>query len=378
MQFSKEQFVLKKKLIADKKLFYTVTLLCLFGMVMLYSASNYSAIRDGLSEFYYVYKQAIAFIIGFFIMIFIGKADIEKLKKYKWFFLIISYILLAMVFLPVIGVENYGAKRWINLGLFTIQPSEFAKFFLVIFISSVLAKKNSDTWSAIFIILISGGLMCLLIMLEPNMSITLCVMAVMFIMLIVGGISIKKLLILLLPVLIGIPLLILAEPYRIKRLLAFIDPWASPLGEGYQLIQSYYAIGVGGFFGLGLFNSRQKYLFLPFSESDFIFSVICEELGLLGAIIFMAAFATIIYCGIKIAINAVSKFSCYLATGITSVIAVQTLINLCVVTGMIPPTGVPLPFISSGGSSLICFMAAVGVLQAISAQSHKQNFYHSM
>lgn len=371
MQPGKKPFDLKRSYVADKTLFYTVTLLCLFGLVILYSASSYSAIRDGLGEFYYVSKQAAAFVAGFIIMFLIGRCNTDKIKKYKWIYLIVSYILLAMVFIPVIGVENYGAKRWINLGLFTVQPSEFAKFLLVFFIASFLSDKDGNKWKNIFVVIGASAVTCLLIMLEPNMSITLCVLAVTFIMLLVSGISFKKTALLVLPVLALIPVLIIAEPYRLKRMLAFMDPWASPLQEGYQLIQSYYAIGSGGFFGLGLFNSRQKYLFLPFSESDFIFSIICEELGLFGALLVIIAFVIIIYRGIKIAINAKTRFSCYLATGVTAVIAVQTVINLCVVSGMIPPTGVPLPFISSGGSSLICFMASVGILQAVCAQSHK-------
>jgi len=169
-----------------------------------------------------------------------------------------------------------------------------------------------------------------------------------------------------------VPLLILAEPYRLARLSAYLDPWASPKGEGYQLIQSFYALGSGGWFGVGLFNSRQKFDFLPFAESDFIFAVIGEEIGFVGCVVILVLFIVIVYNGIKIAKNANSRFECYLASGISSVIAVQTLLNVAVVTGTIPPTGLPLPFVSSGGSSLVVFMSAVGVLLNIDRNSKKQ------
>ena len=212
--------------------------------------------------------------------------------------------------------------------------------------------------------------MCVLIILEPNMSITLCMIMLMFVMLYIGGARIKHFFVMALPVLALVPVLILIEPYRLKRLLAFIDPWQSPLGEGYQLIQSFYSLGSGGLFGLGLFNSRQKYMFLPFSESDFIFSIIGEELGLIGAIVVIAIFAFMIFRAILIAQKAPDRFGCFLAGGIAAIIAIQVLINIAVVTGSIPPTGLPLPFVSAGSTSLIVFCSGVGILQSISLRSH--------
>ncbi|MBQ9114597.1 MAG: FtsW/RodA/SpoVE family cell cycle protein, partial [Clostridia bacterium] len=167
---------------------------------------------------------------------------------------------------------------------------------------------------------------------------------------------------------IAIPLLIILEPYRVKRLVAFVDPWANPKGEGYQLIQSYYALGSGGLFGVGLFNSRQKYLYLPFAESDFIFSVIGEELGIIGCFVVIAVYLVLIWSGIKVAIKAESNRTRMLAAGITSIIAIQTLLNIAVVSGAVPPTGVPLPYISAGGSSLMVFMFASGLLARLSGE----------
>ena len=167
--------------------------------------------------------------------------------------------------------------------------------------------------------------------------------------------------------------MIFLEPYRLQRLLAFLDPWASPKDEGYQLIQSLYALGGGGWFGVGLFNSRQKYRFLPFAESDFVFSVIGEETGLFGCLFIFVLYLIVILRGVRIAVNSQDKFSCYLAGGISAVVAVQSLLNFAVVTGSIPPTGLPLPFISYGGTSLVVFLTAMGVLLNLSANVYQNN-----
>ena len=208
--------------------------------------------------------------------------------------------------------------------------------------------------------------MCVAVMLEPNMSITIVIGASLMVMLFVGGIKRKHIWVAVALVCIAIPVLIILEPYRVKRLVAFIDPWANPKGEGYQLIQSYYALGSGGLFGVGLFNSRQKYLYLPFAESDFIFSVIGEELGLLGCVAVLAVFAVLIFSGIKISVKAEEGYTRTLAAGITAVIAIQTLLNVAVVSGLVPPTGVPLPYVSAGGSSLMVFCFSSGLLAGLS------------
>ena len=223
-------------------------------------------------------------------------------------------------------------------------------------------KDKMTTFRGALPVICAGGLMCLLIILEPNMSITICVGLLMVTMLLVGGMRLKHLLLLAIPAIALIPVLIILEPYRLQRLLAFLDPWASPQGEGFQLIQSLYSLGSGGWFGVGLFNSRQKYSFLPFSESDFIFSIIGEELGFVGCICVVLAFALLIYYGFKIGINAKDRFGCYLAIGITTILAVQVLLNVAVVTGAIPPTGLPLPLVSAGSTSIVMFIAGIGVL----------------
>lgn len=349
----------------------TVIFLVCFGALMVYSASFYSATKTYNNKYFFLIKQVVGIVIGLVSMFLLSKVNYNKLQKFVPVALVVSFVLLILVFVSGIGVENYGAKRWINLGFFTIQPSEIAKFSLVLFASSYLSKNQNKikTFRDLLPVLLVGGLMCLLIILEPNMSITMCVGLVMVLMLIIGGMSKKHFFMLLIPALLLVPVLIIIEPYRFNRLLAFINPWASPKGEGYQLVQSFFSIGSGGIFGVGLFNSRQKFLFLPFAESDFIFSVIAEELGLMGAVFVLILFFVVIACGIKIALSCKNRFGCYLASGITLVIAIQTMLNIAVVTGLIPPTGLPLPFISSGSTSIVVFMSAIGVLLNINKQN---------
>ena len=356
-----------------------IVVLSLFGVIMVYSASFYYAQKHYNNEYFFLIKQVIGFVLGLASMIVISRLNYNKLNSIGLVALIVGYVLLALVFIPGLGVENYGAKRWIRLPGFTIQSSEIAKFCFVIFASSYLAKHHKDIkhFKSILPVVIGGGLMCLLIILEPNMSITMCVGFVMLVMLFVGGISFRHIMMLAIPAIALVPVLIIIEPYRLLRLLAFIDPWASPKGEGYQLIQSFFAVGGGGLVGTGLFSSRQKYLFLPFAESDFIFSIIAEECGLLGCIAILACYLAVIVCGIKIAINSKNRFGCYLASGITSLIGIQTMLNIAVVTGLIPPTGLPLPFISAGSTSLVVFMSAIGILLNIDRQGRSDEYLYS-
>lgn len=349
-----------------------------FGIIAIYSASGYVAKTQYGDEWYFVKKQVIGFVLGLVAMFVCTRMDYRKLqgKKIRWVALLVPILLLALVFVPGIGKTNYGATRWIGIGSFTIQPSELAKYGLVIFASAYMSENMGKlrTFVGVLPILLAGGVICVLILLEPNMSVTMCVGLLMLAMLFLGGMQIKHFLLLLIPVLLVIPILIIAEPYRLSRLSAFLDPWENPRGEGYQLIQSLYALGNGGWFGTGLFRSRQKYRFLPFAESDFILSIIGEELGFVGIALLFGVCFFLIYRGIKIASMAKDFFSFLLAMGIVLVYGIQTLFNALVVSGSIPPTGLPLPLISSGNTSLIITMASMGVLYAISAEgkSHKR------
>lgn len=342
-------------------------LLSLFGALMVYSASKYSAEISYGNKFYFFKKQLIGVSLGAVAMIFTANFNYMRLKKIRYPLLIISLVALVLVFTPF-GVENYGAKRWIKFFGITIQPSEIVKFAFVVYAAAYFSNKpeRALSFAGLLPVLGVGGGICVLIMLEPNMSITVCVGAIMLIMLFVAGVKFRHLAIIIAPLLVLAPVLIIIEPYRLKRLLAFINPWASPKGEGYQLLQSLYALGSGGLFGTGLFKSRQKYRFLPFAESDFILSIIGEELGFFGAAILFIAIGFFVYRGLVAAAKCKTYFGTLLGIGIISVFAVQAGVNALVVTGSIPPTGLPLPLISSGNTSIIVFLAAFGVLYNLS------------
>lgn len=342
-----------------------VIFLCGFSLLILYDASYYSANNHFGDSLYFVKKQSIAMCIGIVFMLVISYLKTDLVKKVTFPFLIASFVLLIIIFIPGVGVESYGARRWINLKITTIQPSELSKFGLIMFCAKFMESKDMKKIRYCLPILAVGGLMCVLLILEPNMSVTVLIASLMILMLFLGGASYKLFFVLIIPLILCSVALILTEPYRLQRLMAFIDPWANPKGEGYQLIQSYYALGSGGWFGVGLFGSRQKYMFLPFAESDFIFSIVGEELGFVGALFVVGIYLLIVFLGFDISKRCTSRFDALLSGGISAVICMQTLLNLAVVSGSIPPTGIPLPFMSYGGSSLVCFCSAVGVLLSI-------------
>lgn len=348
-------------------------LICVFGMacfgcIMIFSASSYTAEVQYGDSLYFVKKQLIGVVLGTAAMIGISFLPYKKLVKAQYPLVIVAVILLALVFVPGLGVTNYGATRWVGFGGVTIQPSEIAKYAFALFAAAYFAKHHEKvkTVTGILPVLGVGILFCILIIIEPNMSITMCVGLLMLGIIFLSGTNLKTFAIIIIPFIVAIPVLIILEPYRLQRLSAFLDPWASPRDEGYQLIQSLYALGNGGFFGTGLFNSTQKYRFLPFAESDFILAIMGEELGFLGLCIFFAVCGFIIYRGIKIAKNCKDRFGFLLASGFTLVYGIQVAINALVVSGTIPPTGLPLPLISSGNTSLIITMASMGVLYNVS------------
>lgn len=348
-----------------------MTLLLAVGCVFVYSASFYSAEITYGNKFFFLKKQIFGIAVGFVFYLLFSFFDYHKLAKLKWIFLGVSILLLALVFVPGIGLTNYGATRWINLRFITFQPSEIAKFAFIIFSASVLSKQSESvkSFKGILPVLIVGVLYCALIILEPNMSITICMAALMVVMLFVGGARAKHFLLMILPAIAVVVLLIIAEPYRLRRLVAFVDPFASSKGEGFQLVQSILAISLGGAFGSGLFQSRQKYLFLPFSESDFIFSIIAEETGFVGSVALLAIFVILFLIILKISKNAPDRLGSLLSAGIGSLIIIQVILNIAVVTGLVPPTGLPLPFISAGSTSIMVFMAMLGVVQNVQRQS---------
>ena len=275
----------------DVPLLICVVFMACFGCIMIYSASSYTAEVQYGDSLYFVKKQLIGVFLGIAAMVGTCFLPYGKLTKLKFPAIIVSVILLALVFVPGVGITNYGATRWIGFGGVTLQPSEIAKYAFALFSAAYFAKNHETvkTVKGVLPVLGVGILFCVLIIIEPNMSITMCVGLLMLGIIFLSGTNLKTFLIILVPFAVAVPVLIILEPYRLQRLSAFIDPWASPKDEGYQLIQSLYALGNGGIFGRGLFNSTQKYRFLPFAESDFILAIMGEELGYVGLLIFFAA-----------------------------------------------------------------------------------------
>ena len=352
-------------------LFGLMLALVLIGCIFVFSASSYSAEVSYGDKFFFLKKQVFGIVVGLVCYFIFSFVDYKKLERVRWVLFVLSVVLLALVFVPGVGLTNYGATRWINLRVITFQPSEIAKFAFIVFAASYLSKSSEKvkTFKGILPVLFSGFVLCLLIILEPNMSITICMALLVVVMLFVGGARFKHFLILMIPAALMVVLLIVVEPYRLKRLIAFIDPFASSKDEGFQLVQSLFGVSLGGMFGQGIFHSRQKFLFLPFSESDFIFSIIAEETGFVGSCTLILLFILLFMSILKIAKNADTKFGFLLCLGIGSIIIIQVLLNIAVVTGEVPPTGLPLPFISAGSTSIMIFMSMLGVVQNVHRQS---------
>jgi len=353
----------------DYGIFYTVALLLTIGVVMVYSASSYYAMFINKDSMYYLKRQLGSAVIGVGAMAFTMCIDYHKLKKYTIAIMIVSIPLLIAVFFFE-GVN--GAQRWIYIGPLSFQPSELAKYVVVLFMAMSLEIKGEGVKSfntGIVPYLVISGFYAALVLAEKNLSIASVIMIVTFIILFAAGGKIKHLFGIVAPAMVAaVAAFTILEPYRMKRLLNFTNPWKDPIGDGYQLIQSFYALGAGGVTGLGLGQSRQKTLYMPEPHNDFIFSIIGEELGLIGCICIIILFIIFIWRGISVAMKARDSYGTLLAIGITSVIAVQSLINIAVVTGSMPVTGVPLPFISYGGTSLVINMMAIGILLNISRQ----------
>ena len=360
---------MKKK---DYKLFISVIIISLFGILMIYSSSSIWAEYKYNDSYRYLKLQSIFFILGIVIMIIISKIDYSLYKKYSNKFFIISFILLILVLIPGIGQVRNGSRSWFGIGGFGIQPSEFMKLSLIIFTSKYLSRNEKNMHSIktgvlpiLFIAILSFGL----ILLEPDLGSGVILIVSIIGLLFISDAPMSFFIKIGLVGLLGLVGLIVAAPYRIKRITAFINPWEDPLGTGFQSIQSMYAIGPGGLFGMGLFNSIQKHFYLPEPQTDFIFSIISEEFGIFGILIVSFLFIFIIYRCVKISLNCNNLFGKYLAFGITFQLSFQVLLNLSVVTGILPVTGVTLPFLSYGGSSLITTMASIGILLSISNNS---------
>lgn len=357
----------------DFWIFTTVLILLSIGIIMLFSASapfSYGTFGD----IYYMLKRQLFFAVaGFAVMIVTMNIDYRIYEKYATLLLILSFVLLALVRVPGIGKYENGAYRWIEIGPVRFQPSEIAKLGIILYLSKSLSRRKDKLeyfFKGLFPYLVLMGIVTGLLLLEPHLSCIIIILITSSIILFCAGAKIRHFLAISVPLVVSFGTLIYFVDYMRARVLSFIDPWEDPLDKGYNAIQSLYAIGSGGVFGRGLGKSMQKFLYLPYPHNDFIFSVIAEELGFIGALTIIVLFLIFTWRGIKVAMNAPDLFGGLTAIGITSLITVQTVLNVAVVTSSVPPTGVSLPFFSYGGTSLVLIMGAVGVLLNISRYSN--------
>jgi len=343
-------------------------LLTAIGVIEVFSASSVYAFTTYDNSFWFLERQGIYAAIGIGALLVTARMRYAAWRRLSGPLLIVSVALLLLALHPTAGSSVYGASRWIGLGPFTLQPSEIAKLSLVAFAATVLTKKEGklDNWMHLAlplgpVVLIVAAI----VMLQRDLGTTIVIVGSVLMMLFVAGARMRHLVITGVVTLGGLAYLIFGEAYRRARFLAFFDPWKDPLNSGYQLIQGLIALGSGGWFGVGLGASRQKWAYLPNAHTDFIFAVLGEEMGLIGEFVVLIAFGVMIYAGIRIAVRAPDTFGRLLAAGITSWIGLQAIVNLGAVTGLLPITGVPLPFVSFGGTALIVTLGAVGVLASI-------------
>lgn len=349
----------------DKLLIISTLGLVAFGAVMVYSTSYVVAMRKFGDGFYFVEKQIIFALIGFSAFLAASRMPYEFYKKLTYPLLILSAVFLVMLMIPGMGHSAGGAKRWLKLPGFTFQPSEFAKFAVVVFMAySLEAKKNviKDFSLGFLPNIIIPGVIIALIMREPDFGTAVTLGFLVFIMNFIAGVRLRYLGGLALAAIPVFYVVVTNFSYMMKRLLIFLDPWADPDGAGFQIVQSFIAFGSGGIWGVGLGDGLQKLLYLPEAHTDFIFSIIGEEFGLVGVTVMVALYIAYLICGVKIASSAKDLFGKYLALGLTFMVSLQALINMAVVLGILPPKGLPLPFISYGGTSLIVSMFSSGVL----------------
>lgn len=353
----------------------TVTGLSLFGLVMVLSASHATALADYKDSFYFLKYQAAWLTFGLITMFFVSKIEFRSFRSFAGWGIAASAALLVLVLIPGLGITSGGASRWLDIGPISFQPSEVAKFALILFAADFLARRREQMKEAetllpllVWLVVVAG-----LIMLQPDLGTTLIITCIFFIMLLIAGARYLHLAALGAAAAVATAGLIWIAPYRKARLLAFLDPWEDPMSTGFQNVQSLIALGSGHLFGVGLGMSKQKFFYLPAAHTDFIFAIIGEEIGLIGTLSIVIAFGLLAFAGIRIAAKATTYFDRYVATGVTAMIIVQAVLNMGAVTGVLPITGVPLPLISFGGTSLLFTLTGVGVLLNIASRERKTN-----
>lgn len=341
-----------------------ITLLCI-GTVFVYSASAIYAYEKFHCSAFFLKQHLLHLLIGTLGAVILMTLDVRLIRRLARPLFLLSLILLMLVFLPGLGREVGGARRWFRLGAVSFQPSEFAKWATVLFLADMLSdgkEKKADSFFAFLLALVLVGVECLLILVQPDLGSAISLGIVSMLLFFVAGIPTVYILSL---AVISLPVLyysIFCVPYRRKRILAFWNPWADARGYGFQMVQSYLALGLGGLWGVGLGQSRQKLFYLPAAHTDFIFSIIGEELGLVGTVSIAALFMLLLWQGIKVSLRCSDNFFKLLSFGVVTTIALSAVVHIAVVCGALPTKGLPLPFISYGGSALVLNMMAIGLL----------------
>ena len=358
-----------RKVTPDLWLFAVALVLVSTGVVMIYSASAIVAADRFRDPYFFLKRQVFWAMLGCGALWFALRTDYRRLEKLVLPLLVLAIALLVLVLVPGLGVSINGSRRWLRLGPLSFQPAELAKLALVVYLAAFLARKQEAVahgWRGVVPPLAVSGLLAGLILLQPDLGNCVTVLVLTVALLFLAGVSTKWLGVLGVAALPLVGLVIWLAPYRMRRVFAFLDPWSDPRGSGFQIIQSWLAFGNGGLLGQGIGASRQKLFYLPESHTDFIFAILGEELGFVGAAVVVTLFAVLVWRGLRIGVRAAEPFGTYLALGITVLVATQTLVNLGVVTGLLPTKGLPLPFLSFGGSALLVTMVATGVLLNIS------------
>lgn len=360
-----------KKSTPDLLIFFATLLLLTIGIIMVFSASYYDTIDK--DPYLYLRKQLLWSLIGLVAMFIVIKIDYYRYKPYINVLFFLTIISLALVIVPGVGFEVKGSTRWLNLGFTKFQPSEAMKLALILYLAKNLCntgKRIKHFFSGLFPYLVLLAIIAGLIMKEPDLGTTIDIAMITFVMLFVAGIRWSHIVFLGFSGISVVVALIIQKPYRLKRITGYLFPWEHASDAGYQIINSLYALGSGGFFGMGLGNSRQKLDFLPEQYTDFIFAILGEELGFVGVLLVIILFFIIAWRGYKIALTCSDPFGSLLATGITTMVVFQAFLNMGVVTGLLPVTGISLPFISYGGSSLLFSLLGIGILLNISCYCH--------
>jgi len=354
-------------------LFGVAVILLSAGVVMVYSASAIVAAERFQDPYFFLKKQVFWALLGALALWGALRFDYRRLEGWMLPALLVAGVLLVLVLVPPFGVTINGTRRWIRLGPVSFQPAELAKLALVIYLAAFFARKRDeigDFRRGVLPPLAVAGTLAALVFAQPDLGTCLTLVALTFGLLFLAGGRVRHLLIVVAPALPLLALAIWAAPYRLRRITAFVDPWADPRGSGFQIIQSWLALGNGGLVGQGVGASKQKLFYLPESHTDFIFAIIGEELGFVGAASIVLLFVVFAWRGLRIGLRAPDPFGTYLALGITVLVATQTVVNLGVVTGLLPTKGLPLPFISFGGSALLVTMLSTGVLLNISQHAN--------